>query len=261
MEEHVSTIEIPMPDGGVAEAYVARPTAATGGEHPGVLFYMDAIGLRPRIEEMAQRIADWGYVVLAPNVFYRDGTVEDLAPQGDLTKPGEREEFFKGVMPRVNGLTPDKAERDIPAYLVALRGLPGVSFGAIGTVGYCMGARLALRTAGLDPEVVAVGGFHGGGLVTDEPDSPHRSLATARAEFVFGHADHDRSMPAEAIDTLGETLREAGLPVTNEVYEGAPHGYSMSDTSMYDEAAAERSFHALRDVLDRRLLTDPGRLG
>src|SRR3954454_19883072 len=204
MEEQVHTIEIPMPDGGVAEAYVARPVASTGSEHPGVLFYMDAIGLRPRIAEMAQRIADWGYVVLAPNVFHRVGTVEELAPTGDLTQPGQREEFFKRAMPRVHELTSDKAERDIPAYLVALRGLPGVSFGAVGAVGYCMGARLAVRTSALDPEVVAVAGFHGGGLVTDEPDSPHRGLPNARAEFVFGHADNDRSMPPAAIVTLGE---------------------------------------------------------
>ena len=100
-----------------------------------------------------------------------------------------------------------------------------------------MGARLAVRTADLDPEVAAVGGFHGGGLVTDAEDSPHRGLPTARAEFVFGHADNDRSMPPEAIVTLGEALRGAGLTASNEVYEGAAHGYSMSDTSMYDEAA------------------------
>src|SRR3954454_25242565 len=253
MEEHVSTIEIPMPDGGVAEAYVARPTAATGGEHPGVLFYMDALGLRPRIEEMTQRIADWGYVVLAPNVFYRVGRAADLAPQRDLHDPGAREEFFKQAMPRVKKLTSEKAERDIPAYLVALRGLPGVSFGPVGTVGYCMGARLAVRTAGLDPDVVAVGGFHGGGLVTEEQDSPHRRLSNARAEFVFGHADNDRSMPPEAVVALGEALRDAGLTARNEIYEGAAHGYSMSDTSIYDEAATERSFTELRALFERTL--------
>src|SRR3954452_23157398 len=185
MEEQVHTIEIPMPDGGTAEAYVARPVATTGSEHPGVLFFMDAIGLRPRIAEMAQRIADWGYVVLAPNVFHRDGTAEDLAPTADLREPGERERYFKGAMQRVHALTADKAERDIPAYLQALRGLPGVEIGAVGTTGYCMGARLALRSAALDPEVVAVGGFHGGGLVTDADDSPHLGLSKARAEFVF----------------------------------------------------------------------------
>jgi len=253
-EEHVHTIEIPMPDGGVAEAYVARPQAESGSEHPGVLLFMDAIGLRPRIAKMAQRIADWGYVVLAPNVFHRDGRAEDLAPTGDLRQPDERAQFFKELaMPRVQMLTSDKAERDIPAYLGALRGLPGVSAGPVGTTGYCMGARLALRTAGLDSDVAAVGGFHGGGLVTDADDSPHRRLSGARAEFVFGHADQDRSMPAEAIVALGETLRDAGLTVSNEVYDGAAHGYTMSDTSMYDEAATERHFEELRGLLDRTL--------
>jgi carboxymethylenebutenolidase len=241
-----------MPDGGVAEAYVSRPLEDSR-EHPGVLFFMDAIGLRPRIEEMTQRIADWGYVVLAPNVFHREGRVEELEPKADLNEAGAREAFFEKAMPRVHALTSDKAESDIPAYLEALRGLPGVAMGAVGTVGYCMGARLAIRTAALDPDVVAVAGFHGGGLVTDADDSPHRGLPRARAEFVFGHADNDRSMPAEAIVTLGEALREAGLSASNEVYEGAAHGYSMSDTPMYDEAATERSFEALKQLLGRTL--------
>jgi carboxymethylenebutenolidase len=250
--EHVQTIEIPMPDGGVAEAYVARPTADSR-EHSGVLFFMDAIGLRPRIAEMMQRIADWGYVVLAPNVFYREGRAEDLAPQADLTEPGEREAFFELAMPRVQRLTTDKAERDLPAYLEALRGLPGVRPDAVATTGYCMGARLAVRAANLDPAVAAVGGFHGGGLVTDADDSPHRGLTDARAEFVFGHADNDRSMGPEAIATLEATLRAAGLTASNQVYEGAVHGYSMSDTSMYDEEATERHFEELRALLDRTL--------
>jgi carboxymethylenebutenolidase len=248
----VHTIEIPMPDGGVAEAYVARPLAESG-ERPGVLLFMDAIGLRPRIAEMMQRIADWGHVVLAPNVFHREGRVEELAPTTDLTRPGEREAFFGQAMPRVRRLTPELAERDIRVYLDNLRALPGVSMSAMGTVGYCMGARLAMRAGALDPEVAAVGCFHGGGLATDDADSPHRGLTRARAEFVFGHADNDRSMPQHAVVTLGEALREAGLTATNEVYDGAAHGYTMADTSMYDEAATERHFTELRDLFDRTL--------
>ena len=247
------TIEIPMPDGGVAEAYVARPRDETGSEHPGVLFFMDAIGLRPRIAEMAQRIADWGYVVLAPNVFHRDGRADDLAPKGDLTQPGERDEFFSHAMVRVRSLTADLAERDIAAYLAALRGLPGVAAGPVGTTGYCMGARLAVRAATTDTDVAAVGGFHGGGLATEGEDSPHRGLPRARAEFVFGHADNDRSMAPEAVVRLGEALRDAGLTATNEVYEGAAHGYTMSDTAVYDEAATERHFTELRALFDRAL--------
>ena len=113
--------------------------------------------------------------------------------------------------------------------------------------------RVARGGSALDPEVVAVGGFHGGGLVTDAEDSPHRGLSTARAEFVFGHADHDRSMGPEAIETLGESLRAAGLTASNEVYEGAAHGYTMADTSVYDEAATERHFEELRALLTRTL--------
>src|SRR5690349_1297382 len=225
------TLTLTMPDGD-AEAYLA--TAPDGRPAPGVLFVIDAIGLRPRIEEMADRIASWGYVVLAPNVFHRDGRAADLAPTEDLTLPGNREKFFaSGVADRVAALTPERTDPDARRWVAALL---EHGTGPIGVVGYCMGARLATRTAGLLPDhVAAVGGFHGGGLVTDGPDSPHRRIADARAEFVYGHADGDRSMPPEAVAALGEALEKAGLTHTNEVYAGASHGYTMADTSVYDE--------------------------
>ncbi len=245
-------IELPAADG-TAEALLARPATGSG---PGVLLFMDAIGLRPRIQEMGERIAGWGYVVLAPNVLYRDGTVAEIAPRRDLREPGAREEFFAEAMPRVHGLTSDLAVPDIAAYVQTLRGLSGMAEGPIGTVGYCMGARLALRAATSHPAVVAAcAGFHGGGLVTDEPDSPHAGLGSARAELVFGHADQDPSMPPEAVDALGEALLAHGLTASNEVYPGAPHGYTMSDTSAYDEAATERHFTELQALLARALPT------
>ncbi|MEP9364203.1 dienelactone hydrolase family protein [Nocardioides sp. CN2-186] len=242
-----TTIEITTADG-TAEAYLTGEPGT-----PGVLFYVDAIGLRPQIEEMADRIAAWGYVVLAPNVFYRDGSAAELAPQGDLREAGAREAFFAGgVSERVGGLTPDKSGPDADAWVAELAKHAGE--GPIGVTGYCMGARLAVRTAGQFPGVVAaVGGFHGGGLVTDAPDSPHLAIAPSTADYVFGHADQDRSMPVEAVAALGETLEAAGRPHLNEVYEGAPHGYSMADTSMYDEAGAERHFRVLQDLLARTL--------
>ena len=243
-------IEIATPDG-PAEAYLARPD---DGPHPGVLLYMDAIGLRPQIEAMADRIASWGYVVLAPNVFHRDGRAADLAPQADLTVPENREAFFRGAMRRVGALTPDLAEPDAVRWIDTLL---EHATAPIGVTGYCMGARLAVRTAGLRPDVVrAVGGFHGGGLVTEDADSPHRRIADARAEFVFGHADRDRSMPREAVEELGRTLDAAGLPHRNEVYAGASHGYSMADSAPYDEAAAERHFAELEALLARTLGDD-----
>jgi carboxymethylenebutenolidase len=250
----VQTIEIPMGDATSVQAYLARPSEAEHpDDNPGVLLFMDAIGLRPRIAEMAQRIADWGYVVLAPNVFHRDGRLEELAPTDDLREPGAREAFFKKAMPRVQALTPDLAEQDIPIYLAALRGLDGVYEDTVGAVGYCMGARLAVRAANLDQEVVAVGGFHGGGLVTEDAHSPHRGIPRAQAEFLFGHADNDRSMPPEAVEELRRVLDDAGLAGTSVVYPGAAHGYSMADTPMYDEAATERHFLELEELFERTL--------
>ncbi|TDT81381.1 carboxymethylenebutenolidase [Arthrobacter sp. AG258] len=238
---------------GPAEALVARPSSGTG-PFPGVILYMDAFGLRPRIEEMAQRIADWGYVVLAPNVFYRDGTVEQLAPAVDMSTQEGREAAGKAAFPRVGHLTSDKALPDIDAWVAALAGLDGVAPGPIGTTGYCMGARLAVRTATAHPAVVAAcGGFHGGGLATDEPDSPHRGLGNARARFVFGHADNDRSMAPDAVARLGDALRDTGLEASNVIYTGAPHGYTMADTSAFHPEATERHFRELRALLDGTL--------
>jgi len=243
-------IEITTPDG-TAEAYLARPEGKSKG---GVLFYMDAIGLRPRIADMVDTIAGWGYTVLAPNVFYRSGTAAETAPTADLRVPENREAFFaSGVMDRVNGLTPDRIAVDVPAYAAVLREYAGAD-APIGTTGYCMGARIAVRTAGLLPdEVVAVGGFHGGGLVTDEPDSPHTAIAGTKAEYVFGHADNDASMTPENVEALGKALEEAGVTYTNEIYPGAPHGYTMEDTSMWNAEAYERHATELKALFDRTL--------
>lgn len=244
-------IEIAAADG-TAEAYIAGNEGA--GQRPGVLLFIDAFGLRPQIEQMVDRIASWGYVVMAPNVFYRSGTAAELAPKADLRLPGERERFFATATPRMQDLTSERARRDIGAYIDALRSLPAVAESGIAVTGYCMGARLATYAAGDHPDdVVAAGGFHGGRLVTDAADSPHLTLTQARAAFVFGHADKDRSMPLEAVDALGETLRAHGLTASNEVYADASHGYTMADTSAYDEAAAERHYTELKALLDRTL--------
>jgi carboxymethylenebutenolidase len=240
----VNLIEIQTRDG-PAEAYLT-------GSGPGVLLFIDAIGLRPQIAEMADRIARWGYTVLAPNLFHRVGTAAETSPTGDLRQPGEREKFFASIGSRVADLTPALARRDIPAYLGVLR--EHADGARVGAVGYCMGARLAVRAAALDDDIVAVAGFHGGGLaVEDDPESPHTLINGTYAEYVFGHADQDRGMDVAAVARLGAALDAAGVTAKNEVYEGAPHGYSMDDTSMYDERGAERSFDELHALLDRKL--------
>jgi carboxymethylenebutenolidase len=250
-----SLIDVPVP-GGAAEAWLSRP--AGDDDHPGVLFFMDAFGVRPQIEQMADRIADWGYVVLVPNVFHRAGTIAQLAPTVDLRTPEGREGSFRQVMPRVRALTAGRAGPDIEAYVDALTGLPGVADGPVGVTGYCMGARLAVRASSLRPDVVAAcGGFHGGGLATEDDDSPHLGLTRARATFVFGHADQDRSMPPEAVERLDDALDAAGLAHLTQVCSGAPHGYTMADTSAYREAAAEWHFEALEDLFARTLRRRP----
>ena len=245
----MNLIEIDAADGR-AEAYVARTDAA---DHPGVLLLMDAFGLRPRIAEMADRIAGWGYVVLAPNVFYRSGSTSALAPQRDLREPGAREEFFRYAMPRVRGLTPKLSSPDLAAYVTALAGMHGVRTGPIGVTGYCMGARLALSAACQHQEVAAAGCFHGGRLATTSSSSPHLGLPDARAAFLFRHADQDASMPPADIARLELTLAATGLRYSSAVYPGARHGYTMADTSAYDEAAAERHFTELEELFAENL--------
>jgi carboxymethylenebutenolidase len=244
-------IDVAVPDG-TAEAWVSRPEG--DGDHPGVLLFMDAYGIRPQVEQMADRIASWGYVVLAPNVFHRHGTVEELAPTVDLRDEHASADFFGQAYSMVRGLTADVVAPDLVAYVADVLAVPGVADGPIGVTGYCMGARLAVRTSWLRPDVVAAcGAFHGGGLATEDQDSPHRRLGESRAAYAFGHADQDRSMPPEAIERLQHALDDTGLEYVSEVYPGARHGYTMADTAAYDEGAAERHYAALEELFRRSL--------
>jgi carboxymethylenebutenolidase len=241
-------VEIKTEDG-VADGYLARP-ADDDGRRPGVLFLVDAFGLRPQIEQMADRIAQRGFVVLAPNVFYRHGRAPVL-PMPDLEDPEERAPFMEKLRPMMQELTPELIASDSRGYLDFLA---GVAHGPFALTGYCMGARLGWRIATAHPDqVTALAGFHGGGLVTDDEDSPHRSAGELTAEVYFGHADNDRSMTPENIAALEQALAEADVTYRSEVYEGAAHGYTMADTSMYNEGAAERHFGALFALLDRTL--------
>ncbi|MBB0967812.1 dienelactone hydrolase family protein [Dietzia aerolata] len=239
-----TTLEIATDDG-TAEAYLT-------GSGPGVLLFIDAIGLRPRIEEMADRIAGWGYTVLAPNVFYRLGTRDELLPPIDLTVPENRKAYGPVIMPRVQGYTPDQSNPDTSRWLDTLG--EHATPGPVGVTGYCMGARLAIGAAALRPEhVAAAAGFHGAALVDGSESSPHLLLPHCRAEFAFGHADADPANDAEAIAELGRSLDAAGLTALNETYPDAPHGFSMSDTASYQEAGAERMFATIEALFARTL--------
>lgn len=245
----VENVDITTPDG-VADAYLARPDDQP---HPGVLFIMDAFGLRPTIGEMIERIAADGYVVLAPNFFYRSGRAP-VTPMPDLSEPDKRASFFATLRPMLDQLTPERIESDGAAYLDYLAEAAGAGGGPVAITGYCMGARVGWRIATAMPDrVAALAGFHGGGLATEEPDSPHQTAGQISAELYFAFADNDPSMTAEQIATFERTLKEAGARYRSEVYPGAQHGYTMADTAAYDEPSAERHFRELGALLERAL--------
>jgi len=242
-----STIDVTTEEG-VADAYLTRPEDE--GAHPGVLLIMDGIGLRPQIEQMADRIASHGYVVLAPNVFYRAGRAPVL-PLPDLTDPENRGSFMQAVRPLMEQLTPERAASDGAAYVNYLN---GVAPGPVAITGYCMGGRVGWRIAAAHPDrVAALASFHGGGLVTDAPDSPHRSASDVGAEMYFGYADQDPSLTPAQIAELERALEDAGARYRSELYEGAMHGYTMADTAVYDESASERHYTELLALLGRTL--------
>lgn len=239
-------LDIAAPDG-IADSYLSLPD---GEVRAGVLFFIDAFGLRPRTKEMADRIAAEGYAVLVPNVFYRAGRAPVLR-MPNLTDGKSREAFMEKARPLMGELTAPAMARDGAAYLDQLA--DSVS-GPVGITGYCMGGRLGWRVAAAHPErVAALGCFHTGGLVTDDPESPHRSARELDCDLYFGFADEDPSMTAGDIAELEQALDEADDAYRADVYLGARHGYTMSDTAVFDEAACERHYRELFALLDRSL--------
>jgi len=234
---------------GVADAYLAHPD--DGLPRPGVLLYQDAFGIRPHLKSMADRLAAAGYTVLVPNVFYRHGRtpVFDLP---EFIDPSARPEIFQQIGPVMQTLTPELAMRDAGAYLQWLADSPLVTDGPVALTGYCMGARLALFTAGTYPDrVAAAAGFHGARLAADTPDSPHLVAEKVTAELYFAHADQDPSMPPEQQQLLEETLTAAGVRHRCEVYPGAHHGFTQADTAAYQKEGDERHWAVLLDLLER----------
>jgi len=246
--EHV---DVPAAEG-TADAFLTRP--AEGGPHPAVLVYMDAYGIRPALEAHAERLAGHGYCVFVPNVFYRSRrspVADDLERR---LRSDDRSELFAELMPMIARLTPEAAIDDAQAWLAFLRGHPDVREAPIGTVGYCMGGRLSLRMAGeFADAVAAAASFHGGRLATGEDDSPHLAAVRAAGELYIGHADNDGSMPPEQMGHLTQALAEAHVRHTAELYVGAAHGWTQTDTPAYDEAASERHWMRMLELFDRVL--------
>ncbi|MFJ3220173.1 dienelactone hydrolase family protein [Kitasatospora sp. NPDC086801] len=242
------TLRIPTPDG-QADAFAAFPDR--GGRHPGVLLYSDAFGLRPVLEEMARELAEHGYYVLVPNLYYRHGPAPVLELPARIGEE-DRPAVIAKVMPLIEAHTTDRILRDADAYLRFLTAQPEVSAGPVAAIGYCFGAVLAMRTATAHPDqVAAVAGFHPGFLVTDAPDSPHRLVPQLTAEVHLGLAEND--MTPETISELNQALDTAGVDHTIEIYPGTVHGFTMSDTDAFNPTALQHHWDRLLPLLDRTL--------
>lgn len=216
------------------------------GPWPGVLFYTDIGGIRDAYRKSAQRLANEGYAVLMPNVFYRTGK----PPMFDF-KPNFAEERTLKRLGEISGpLSPEAIEHDASTYVDFLGARQEVREGPIGVAGYCFTGAMALRSAAARPDkIAAAASFHGGGLYTDKPTSPHLVLPRVKARLYFGHAIEDRSMPQEAINKLNEALKAWGGKYESEVYDGAYHGWTALDAPVYNQPQADRAFAKLTSLL------------
>jgi carboxymethylenebutenolidase len=235
---------------GTCDAALFHP--AGPGSWPGVVIFADALGLRPAFRDMGRRLAAEGYAVLVPNPFYRVRKAPVFQGPIDFTKPDDRAK----IMPLMAALTPEIKARDGAAYVAFLDTLPQVKTKArIGVVGYCMGGPYTLLTAAGAPDRVGAGcSFHGGGLVTDQPDSPHRLAARIKASFYFGIAANDDQRQPDAKDKLRAAFAAAGRPAKIEVYDGANHGWCVSDGAAYDKPQAERAYGEMMALYGRALV-------
>jgi len=240
-------IEIRTADG-TADGFLYQ--AEDGVRHPGVIHLTDIGGIRPSHRAMARRLAESGYTVLLPNVFYRTGR----PPMFDFVPKMGDAQTMKRFGELATPMTPAAMERDSASYVDFLAANNSVGSGKVGVVGYCFTGAMAMRAAAVRPaKIAAAASFHGGGLFTDTPTSPHLVLPRVKAELYFGHATNDASMPKEAIEKLDRALASWGGKYDSEVYAGANHGWTTADAPVYDQAHAERAFQKLTALFARTL--------
>ena len=234
---------------GTCDAAFIHPAS---GAHPGVLIWTDAFGLRPSMRDIGRRLAGAGYAVLVPNPFYRVARAPlfETASNVDFQNPATRAKLAP-LMASVNAA--GAAENDATVYVAFLDAQPQVDKARkIGTQGYCMGGALAVRTAAALPERIGAGGsFHGGGLVTDKPDSPHLLAPRIRARMYFAIAASDDQRQPDAKDRLRDSFAAAKVPTEIEVYPGTRHGWCVADmpsdagAPIYSAPDAERAWGRL----------------
>jgi carboxymethylenebutenolidase len=219
------------------------------GPWSAVVMYVDAGGVRDTFQEMAARLAGFGHAVLLPDVYYRHGDWQPFDMQTAFSDPDER----KRLMGMVGSITPDMMAADAGAFFDFLSARPEVKGDAFGVCGYCMGGRTSVTVAGRVPHrVAAAGSFHGGGLVTEDPSSPHLLADRIKATVYVAGAENDGGFTAEHAETLDKALTAADVTHTVEFYPAA-HGFAVPDNPPYDEEAAERHWIALQDLFETDL--------
>jgi carboxymethylenebutenolidase len=224
--------------------------SGSDGPSPGVIFYMDGLGIRPVLFDMAQRLADAGFVVLLPDLFYRAGPYEPIDAH-ELFTSGNR----AALEPLMGSTDNHRAAQDTAAFLDHLLGRDDVAGTKVGTTGYCMGGGVSLTAAGTYPDrVAAAASFHGGRLATDADTSPHLLADRIEARVYIGAADNDGSYPPDMAARLIEALMDASVDHRHDLYRGAAHGWTMSDFPIYDEAAAERHWNELTALFSTSLV-------
>ncbi len=240
-------------DDGRLDVYTFQPSRGNG-PWPAVILYMDAFGIRPNLDAMAQRLASGGHVVVVPNLYYRSGAFAPFDPK-QVAAEGPERDRFKGMIASVNDTT---VMRDTAAVIAWLDRAPAARPNRIGVVGYCMGGGFALSAAGTFPGRVAVAAsFHGGSLATDKPDSAHLLASRIRAKVYIGVAGLDPSFSREQQTRLEGALTEAGVDYTIETYDGARHGFAVTGHLVYDRDASERHWQRLLTLFEI-LKSDPG---
>jgi len=238
-----SDVNVTTPDG-AADCYFVHPSSGTAA---GVLVWPDIFGLRPAFRQMGKRLAESGYSVLVVNPFYRVKKAP-TAEAGGATP-------IQQLMPLARALNETTQMTDAKAFITWLDGQASVAKNRkIGTQGYCMGGPIAFRTAAAVPDRVgAVASFHGGGLVTEAPNSPHVQAARTKAQFLIAIAANDDARSPNDKTTLKETFAKANLPAEIEVYTGAAHGWCPPDSQVYNEALAEKAWSRLLAVYGKAL--------
>ena len=238
-----SEVTVKTPDG-AADCYFVHPASGTA---PGVLIWPDIFGLRPAFRQMGKRLAESGYAVLVVNPFYRVKKAP-TAENGGATPIDQVRSLAQGLNETTN-------MTDAKAFIGWLDAQSSVDKNRkMGTQGYCMGGPIAFRTAAAVPDRVgAVASFHGGGLVTDMPNSPHLQAAKSKAQFLIAIAANDDARSPTDKDVMKETFAKANVPAEIEVYTGAAHGWCPPDTAVYNEAQAEKAWSRLLALYGKAL--------